>query len=98
MNRKKEDSFQRLKSTGIWVLLMLLFVVELFFYTWCRVQCVNAGYEISKNSRNFEKLTELQINLRIEFERLRSPDRIAKIAREHIGLMNPGPEQIVIIQ
>jgi cell division protein FtsL len=36
-------------------------------------------------------------NLTIEMARLKSPDRIEKIAREQLGMQTPSPEQIIVI-
>ncbi len=85
------------QQTGIWLILMLFFIVELFFYTWCRVQCIRTGYEISREARRHQNLITLQNNLRIELARLRSPERIAKIAEQKLGLVMPTSEQMIII-
>ena len=85
------------QQTGIWLILMLFFIVELFFCTWCRVQCIRTGYEISREARRHQNLITLQNNLRIELARLRSPERIAKIAEQKLGLVMPTSEQMIII-
>ena len=77
---------------------MALFIVELFFYTWCRVQYTNIGYEISRAKKTHRELNKKQRSLKIELGRLKSPDRIVKIAEEYLGLTLPSPEQTVTIQ
>ena len=84
--------------TATWLMLMALFIIEMFAYAWCRVQCVNIGYAIGRANDRSRELLSLQNNLTIELEHLKSPERIAKIAREHIGLVKPSQEQMVIIQ
>jgi cell division protein FtsL len=76
---------------------MALFLTELFFYAWCRVQCTQLGYAINRANDRKQELTTLQSNLKIELERLKSPERIARIAEETIGLVKPTPEQMVIL-
>jgi len=98
MNRKKKKSPPNSKMTATLFVCLALFIAELFFYTWCRVQYTHAGYEITKTNENRRELLTLQNNLKIELERLKSPDRIAKIAEEHLGLITPSPEQMVTIQ
>jgi cell division protein FtsL len=39
----------------------------------------------------------LQNNLKIELARLKSPQRITKIARDHLGLVVPKPEQTIVM-
>ena len=97
MNRKKKKPLSG-RMTTAWLVLMSVFVFEMFFYAWCRVQCIHEGYDITvANNRNRE-LATLQSNLRIELEHLKSPERISRIAREKIGLVKPTPGQMVIIQ
>ena len=85
------------KLTGVWMLLMSIFIMELLFYTWCRVQNVNYGYEISKETQDQRQLTAYQNNLKIELARLKSPDRIAKIAKEQLGMMMPSTDRTIVL-
>jgi cell division protein FtsL len=39
----------------------------------------------------------MQDNLKIELARLKSPQRIAKIAREQLGLVRPTPQQTIVL-
>ena len=98
MNRNKKKPAANRKLTATLFALLALFIAELFFYTWCRVQYTRAGYEITKANETRRELLTMQNNLKIEMERLKSPDRIARIAEEHLGLAPPAPEQMVTIQ
>ncbi len=86
-----------LKTTGLWFILMWIFIFQLLFYTWCRVQCTQVGYDISKETKTHLHLITQQNNLKIELARLKSPERIAGIAKNQLGLNTPAPEQMVII-
>lgn len=77
--------------------LMFAFMAELLFYTWCRVQYVRVKYEIQEQTTRIRKLSAMQDNLKIELARLKSPQRIAKIAREQLGLVMPTPKQTIVI-
>lgn len=85
-----------LKTIGVWIILMSVFMAQLFFYTWCRIQCFQVGYKISEEAERHRELVSLQNKLKIEFARLKSPKRISKIANR-LGLANPTPEQMIII-
>jgi cell division protein FtsL len=78
------------------VALMVVFVAELLVYTWCRVQYVRTGYEVAEATKEHQRLLELHTKLRVEEARLRSPERIMRIAQQR-GLVIPDAQQIVVI-
>jgi hypothetical protein len=84
------------RLTGTWVLILSLFMVELLFYTWCRVQCVEVGIAISQGREKAASLKSLQTSLKIELARLKAPERISYIARTELGLAMPEPEQMIV--
>ena len=79
------------------LVLMAVFIAELLFYTWCRVQSTQVKYDIAKQTQTVQQLSAMQDNLRIELARLKSPRRIAKIAREQLGLISPSAKQTIIV-
>ncbi|MEA1899558.1 MAG: cell division protein FtsL [Thermodesulfobacteriota bacterium] len=81
----------------IWFIIMAVFIAELLIYTWSRVQCIKSGYEISNENKKNRNLINLQNNLKVELARLKSPERLAKIAKNQLGLKTPTPKQIIII-
>jgi cell division protein FtsL len=95
-NRKLTTVVSRWK-TGTWVLVLSLFIGELLFYTWCRVQCVRVGIAIGQETHKSESLETLQNSLKIELARLKAPERISYIARSELKLEMPDPRQVVVI-
>jgi len=81
----------------MWMVMMFIFIAELLFYTWCRVQNVQHGYEISRETHNQKQLLVYQNSLKIELARLKSPDRIAKIAKQQLNLIMPTTEKTILI-
>lgn len=77
---------------------MVCLIGEFFFYTWCRVEFVRTGYEISKTAQNHQSLLDRQNNLAIELARLKSPHRVIRIAKEQLDLTMPRPGQLIVIQ
>ena len=96
MKRKKRKA-RNPKILAAGLVFMGLFIAELLFYTWCRVQSIQVRYEISELGANQERMVRLQDNLKIELARLKSPQRIAKIAREQLGLILPTNKQLILI-
>ena len=97
MNRKIIKNFHNPKTMGVWIVFMLLFIMELLLNTWCRVQCVRYGYAISQATERQQNILLTQKNLQIEVAHLKTPQRIAKIATEQLGLTFPKPDQLVVI-
>ncbi len=95
--RKKSKKSVQPKVTWAGIFLLLAIIGELFFFTWCRVQCRVVGYEISQEKVDYEKIIAWQKKLKVELARLKSPERIAKIARAELGLTMPNPKQMVTI-
>jgi len=97
MKKKSQKNTNKPKFVKILIILMIMFIGELFFYTWCRVQYVRLGYAISKQTKESRRLMTIRNNLQIELARLKSPQRLTAIAKKQIGLETPSPEQIIII-
>ena len=97
MGNKKKRKQRNPKVTVIFLCLMLVFIAELLFYTWCRVQSVRIKYEITEQTSRIRQLAAMQDNLKIEFARLKSPSRIAKIARTQLGLITPTSKRMILI-
>ena len=97
MSKNKNRKQRNPKVTIVCFLLMFIFISEIGFFGWCRVQYVRIKYEITEQTTRIRKLSAMQDNLKIELMRLKSPQRIAKIAREQLGLVTPTPQQTVII-
>ncbi len=77
--------------------IMALFFIEMLCFTWARVQSVNIGYEITAANRRHGQLIATRNELKVELTRLRSPERIARIATERLGLFFPEPSQTLVL-
>ncbi|MDZ7830884.1 MAG: hypothetical protein U5L07_03950 [Desulfobacterales bacterium] len=82
---------------GICLLLLFIFIFEFFFRTWCGVQCIRTGYEITDAMEHQEALLDMKKNLKIELARLTSPQNLGRIAEARFGLETPSPEQVVVM-
>jgi cell division protein FtsL len=85
------------RHTLRWVLVLSLFIVELLFYTWCRVQCVQVGIATGQENQKIHELEKLQNNLEIELARLKAPERISHIAHNQLALDLPEPRQVIVL-
>jgi cell division protein FtsL len=94
---KKHKQKPAKRMTWTWVMVLFLFIGELLFYTYCRVQCVQEGIAISMQRDKHKELSALQNRLKIELARLKAPERISVIARKNLGLGMPDPAQIIMV-
>jgi cell division protein FtsL len=97
MAKAKKRKHRNPKVTIVFLCLMLVFIAELLFYTWCRVQSVRIKYEITAQTSRLRQLSAMQDNLKIEFARLKSPSRIAKIAKTQLGLIMPTSKHMILV-
>jgi len=97
MNRKIKPTIITPKFVWASSALLILFIIAFFFKTWCGVQCIRTGYEITSALEEQQKLLNMKKNLNIEWVRLKSPEVLGKIAKDQFGLMVPAPNQIIII-
>ena len=95
--RKTLKNIHKPNKTLLLIIFMTIFLTEFLFFTWCQVQTIGAGYEISKETEHHQDLITLKNNLKVELARLKSPERIAKIAKNQLGLTAPTQEQMIII-
>jgi len=79
-----------------WVLLIVFFVAELLVYSWCRVQYMQTGYDIDQVRQEGRRLIAVHHELQVEEARLRSPERIIRLARKR-GLVMPDSSHVVVL-
>ncbi|MGD9972601.1 MAG: cell division protein FtsL [Desulfatirhabdiaceae bacterium] len=79
------------------VMLLSILILEGLFFIWCQTQCVQIGYEMAQESETYRSLVAMENNLRVELSRLRSPERIAEIARTQLDLELPDPERMYVL-
>ncbi len=67
-------------------------------FVWSRMTVVNLGYETSRANSARSGLIEKNKRLKLEFMKLKSPERIEKIASGELGLVHPTGEQIISVK
>ncbi len=80
------------------VVVGVLLLSAVMVFIWCRMKVVDIGYEISKASVEKKALMDKNNRLRIELGKLKSPERIERVARAELGLIYPASERIVTVR
>ncbi|MBL0716268.1 MAG: hypothetical protein JJV98_21520 [Desulfosarcina sp.] len=83
--------------TVICLVIMLVFIAELFAYTWCRVQSTRVGYAIATENRSYQHQNVIRKKLAVELAHMKSPKRIEALGRQ-LGLVAPSTRQIVVME
>jgi cell division protein FtsL len=80
------------------LLLMGVFIGELLIYTWCRVQYTRVGYDISRATQEQAQRMAVQNELQLELARLKSPERLKRIAETSMELEMPTSKKMVVME
>ena len=96
-NKKRGETLWTPRFAAICMILMLIFMAEVFFDTWCGVQCRRTGYEIEQARAQQNDLRTLQKKMQIERVRLTSPQALGQYAKNQLDLTTPSPEQVIIL-
>ncbi len=96
-NKKRGEELLTPRLVVVGMILLTGLLAEVFFATWCGVQCRRIGYELVQAREEQEKLGEMRKKLQIERVRMQSPRLLGSYAREKLGLTTPKPDQIVIM-
>ena len=90
----RERQREQWRSLGVGVLLAAVVLAS----AWQQFELLRNGYEVEQLQQ--ERAREIEINrqLRLEIETLRSPARIERIATERIGLVAPSDDEALVIE
>ena len=92
--RREVDLEKRRECFSLLGLGILVFLFGLLF-AWQHFQCVRNGYQIEQLKSERTALEEWNHQLRLEQASLADPQRIDTLARQELGLVSPGPQQVI---
>jgi cell division protein FtsL len=82
------------RSVGVGAFLVVVFL----FSAWQRVELVRHGYRLERMQKERAVEAEVARHLRLEIETLRSPGRIERLATRRLHMVQPGPDDSVVIE
>lgn len=82
------------QSTAIGVLLVLVLLVT----AWQHFELLRHGYDLEQMQRERAAEAEVNRHLRLEIETLRASGRIEKLATRRLGMIEPGPEDAIVLE
>ena len=92
--RREVDPEKRRECFSLLGLGILVFLFGLLF-AWQHFECVRDGYQIEQRKAERAALEEWNRQLRLEQASLADPARIDALARKELGLVPPGPRQMI---
>jgi len=82
---------------GPLLLSLFLCLAGIAVYIWPRVQVVRLAYRMQTSEQQLRELVQQRDQLRLEATSLKDPQRIYRIATEHLGMSTPRHDQVVIV-
>jgi cell division protein FtsL len=82
------------RSVAVGAFLVLAFL----FSAWQRVELVRHGYRFEQMQKERAVEAEVARHLRLEIETLRAPSRIERLATRRLHMVEPGPDDSVVIE
>lgn len=97
MNQK--HAAQKHTGTGIkWLILICILFAELLVHTWVRTESTQTILDISSAQARLSTLLSYQKELTLERDRLRSDDRIIRIAASQLNMTNDVFNQTIYLK
>ena len=78
-------------------LMVVALLAFLLGYVWERVDIVRVGYKLEQLKAQKVKLERERDELSVKLAALSAPGRIARAAREKLGMAPPQPGQVVVV-
>ncbi len=85
------------KKGIIWIFIISLFFAELLVYTCIRIESTHTVIRISQVHKEYAKALAYHKSLVVERDRLKSDERITRIARTRLNLSSPAAQQIIYL-
>jgi cell division protein FtsL len=94
----REVDRERQREMRLTLGLVAFLIGVLMFWTWQQFELLRHGYRVEDMQR--ERAEELEVNrqLKLEIETLRSPIRIERLALEQLRMSAPGPDDAAVIE
>ena len=72
-------------------------LILVFVFVWERVDIVRVGYQVERSKAEKVLLERERDQLQVRFSSLSAPERIAKVATERLGMVQPQKGQVITV-
>ena len=85
-----------MNESKTWILAAAAAALAFLFLTE-QVQATRLGYELGSARMEFNTRRDRVAYLRLELDRLHSPERLARLAKTRLGMRPPTPESVLVL-
>jgi cell division protein FtsL len=79
------------------ILTILAGLILVFVFVWERVDIVRVGYQVERSKTQKLVLERERDQLQVRFSSVTAPERIAKLATERLGMVQPQQGQVITV-
>ncbi len=90
----REKDRAKARDLGRFVLYGAAIAAPLLVYVWQRVEFIRLSYRVEQLQKEKQDLVEINKRMAVERSLLMSPNRIERVARQQLGLVDPQPEDV----
>ena len=94
----REVDERRLRDLWQSLAIGVALVVVLLFSAWQHFELLRHGYKLEQMQRDRAAESDINRHLRLEMETLKAPQRIERLAIEHLGMVVPGDAEAVVLE
>jgi len=80
------------------VALAVIAIALALIFVWTRVRVIQLGYEVSQINRQITDLLSQKNQLDAEVAKLKSPERLEAVAKEHFHMRLPAADEIIFVR
>ncbi len=80
------------------LMLVVVYGISATAYIWIHLQSTSMRYALARLNRIHDDLLQRRSELQIEWEMLKAPQRIARIAEQELGLVPPDPHEVIVVK
>jgi cell division protein FtsL len=82
-----------------WVAFLgVILTLAVIVYAWPHFEMIQIGYRMEKLRQRRDELVEMKHHLELQRATESDPARIESIAKNELGMVYPGPEQILVLE
>jgi len=93
----RKSAMAHARSVRRGVALVVVAIALALSFVWTRVRVIQLGYEVTQMNKQVRDMGRRSNELEVEIAKLKSPDRLERLAREYFHMRLPQGDEIVFV-